>query len=314
VPVDAYTTADVPTVPAAATAADAREALGARPFASATELVVIEDDRLVGLVPIEDLLTAPGGTAVRSLIDDGIPVVRAAAGRALTAHVLGASGVRSLPVVDDDGTFLGLVPATEIVSLLHDEHVEDLARIGGYVAGADRARSAAEESVRKRLAHRLPWLLVGLLGAMASAVLVGAFEEQLNANVLLAFFVPAVVYMADAVGTQTETVLIRGLAAGITPASVLRRELLTGLVTGAIIGVAFLAFALIGWGDPEVAVVVAVALLASCSIATGVAMVLPSIFQGLGLDPAFGSGPLATVVQDLLSIAVYFAAVTVVIR
>ena len=70
---------------------------------------------------------------------------------------------------------------------------------------------------------------------------------------------------------------------------------------------AFLPFALLGWGDERVAVAVSLALLASCSIATIVAMALPWLFQRRGIDPAFGSGPLATVVQDLLSIAVYFA-------
>jgi Divalent cation transporter len=113
--------------------------------------------------------------------------------------------------------------------------------------------------------------------------------------------------MADAVGTQTETALIRALAAGVTVRSVLRRELLTGLVIGIVIGGAFLAFALVGWGDLAVAVAVAlaVAMFASCSIATLVATALPAAFQRLGKDPAFGSGPLATVFQDLLSITVY---------
>ncbi len=70
------------------------------------------------------------------------------------------------------------------------------------------------EPVARRLWHRLPWLGLGLLGAMASAVIVGAFEEEIREEVLLAFFLPAVVYMADAVGTQTETVVIRGMALG----------------------------------------------------------------------------------------------------
>jgi magnesium transporter len=167
--------------------------------------------------------------------------------------------------------------------------------------------------VARRLWHRLPWLLVGLLGAMGAIAIIGGFKGQLEANVLLAFFIPAVVYMADAVGTQTETVLIRALSAGITVRSVLRRELVTGLVMGVVIGAAFLIFALIGWGDADVAAAVALAMLASCSIATVVAMALPALFQRLGLDPAFGCGPLATVLQDLLSIAVYLAIVVAVV-
>jgi Divalent cation transporter len=134
--------------------------------------------------------------------------------------------------------------------------------------------------VTQRLYHRLPWLLLGLVGAMTSALLVGAFEEQLDKKVLLAFFVPAVVYMADAVGTQTETVLIRGLSVGVTVREVALRELLTGAVVGAVVGAAFVPFALVGWGDGEVAAAVALALFASCSIATLVAMALPWLFTG----------------------------------
>jgi magnesium transporter len=153
-------------------------------------------------------------------------------------------------------------------------------------------------------------LLVGLVGAMASAVIVGAFEVQLDKKVLLAFFVPAVVYMADAVGTQTETLLIRGMSAEIDMRTVVKRELLTGVLIGILIGAAFFVFALIGWGDVDVAFAVALALAASCSIATTVATVLPRLLARLGTDPAFGSGPLATIIQDLLSIAVYLAIAT----
>lgn len=142
---------------------------------------------------------------------------------------------------------------------------------------------------------------------MAATAIVGAFERQLEQVVLLAFFIPGVVYMADAVGTQTETVLIRGLSVGVRPGAVVRRELLTGALIGAVIAALFFPFALLGWGEPKVALAVALALFASCSIATLVAMALPSAFQRLGRDPAFGSGPLATVIQDLLSISAYMA-------
>ena len=194
-----------------------------------------------------------------------------------------------------------------MLAFLVAKHDEDLARLGGYIASTKRARQAAEESVGRRLLHRLPWLLVGLGGAMASAVLVGAFEQELREKVLLAFFVPGVVYMADAVGTQTETVLIRGMSVGVPLHRVARRELLTGAVIGLLVAAGFLPLALIAWGDASVVLAVALALLASCSVATVVALSLPALFHQLGRDPAFGSGPLATVIQDLLSIAIYFA-------
>jgi magnesium transporter len=213
----------------------------------------------------------------------------------------------SLAVVDADGRFRGLVPPSRLLAVAVAEHEEDVARLGGFLASTDQARLAAEEPVERRLWHRMPWLLVGLAGAMASAAIVGSFEDELAANVLLAFFLPGVVYMADAVGTQTEAVVIRGIAVGVPLRNVFAREALTGAVMGCMIAAAFLPFAWVVWGSGSVAVAVSLALLATCSIATLVAMALPYALHRLGHDPAFGSGPLATVVQDLLSILVYFA-------
>ena len=120
-----------------------------------------------------------------------------------------------MAVVGEDGRFIGLVPPARLLGVLEQEHEEDLARLGGFLSRSRLAQRAAEETLARRLWHRLPWLLIGLLGAMGSAVIVGWFEDELREQILLALFIPAVVYMADAVGTQTETLVIRGLAAGI---------------------------------------------------------------------------------------------------
>ena len=124
---------------------------------------------------------------------------------------------------------------------------------------------------------------------------------------LLAFFIPAVVYMADAVGTQTEALVIRGISVGVPGRHIVVRELTTGLVIGILLGAAFFPFAYLVWGDARVAGTVALALLGSTATATLVAMALPYGLSRLGRDPAFGAGPLATVIQDLLSIVIYFA-------
>ena len=281
--------------------------LTGRTYEAVGSIVVLAGDRLVGMVPIERLLAADPQSQISALMDRDPPAVAPHTSQEHAAHAMIEHGESSLALVDGEGRFVGLLPAHPMLGVLIDEHEEDLARLGGYLVGSRQARSAAEEAIGQRLVHRLPWLLVGLVGAMASAVLVGAFDDELDANVLLAFFIPGLVYMAAAVGTQTQTVLIRAMAAGVTARAVLRRELLTGLVVGLIIGIAFVVFALIGWGDLEVALAVGVALFASSSLATLVAIALPVAIQRFGRDPAFGSGPLATVVQDLLSIAVYFA-------
>lgn len=276
-------------------------------YESAADVAVLDGKRLVGIVAIEALLAADRDVALEVVMDSDPPVVAPGTDQEVAAWKMVRRGESSLAVVDSDGLFVGLIPAERMLEVLLAEHDEDLARIGGFMAGSGRARRAAEESVGLRLYHRLPWLLIGLIGAMVSALLVGAFEEELNKKVVLAFFVPAVVYMADAVGGQTRVVLIRGLSVEVSIRAVALRELITGAITGLVVGAAFVPFALLGWHDSGVAVAVGLALVASCSISTLVAMALPWIFQRLGADPAFGSGPLATVIQDLLSIAVYLA-------
>lgn len=306
--IGSFAVEDVARVSRTASVGAAREALASGGRGYAGDLAITDDDsRLLGAVPVEALLTARADRPVVELMVPAEPSARPQASSEHLAHRIAHSAARAAWVVDEHDRLLGVVPPDRIAAILVAEHDEDMARLGGYRAHDRSAREAAEEPLGPRLHHRLPWLLIGLAGAMASTLIVSAFEEQLKQVVLLSFFVPAVVYMADSVGTQTETVLIRAMAAGVGVRDVYRRELLTGLTLGLLIAALFFPFAVIGWGDTEVAAAVAAALMASCSIATAVAMALPAAFQRLGRDPAFGSGPLATVVQDLLSIALYFA-------
>ena len=300
----------VPTAREDQSAGEVRQAIVGQSFDATDEIAVLEEGRLRGIVPLRRLLAADAGVSVAGLMDRDPPVLAPGGEQEAAAWAMVRRGHSSVAAVDANGGFAGLIPSHRLIGLLLTAHDEDIARLGGYLASTQRARLAAEEPIARRLWHRLPWLIIGLAGAMASAVIVGAFEEQLDKVVLLAFFLPAVVYMADAVGTQTETVLIRGLSAQVNLKTVVRREIISGLIIGLLIGTAFFPFAVIGWGDEDVALAVSLALFASCSIATTVATVLPRLLQRLGSDPAFGSGPLATIIQDLLSIAVYLAIAT----
>ena len=298
--------ASVPRAHPSTPAGEVREDLVGCSPSGAVDLAVCDGDRFVGLVPFERLLAATPDRPVGELAEP-TAVVDRDVDEELAAARLARNGGRSLAIVDDRGRFIGLVSPRQAVAVLLREHDEDVARLGGFLSRTSQARTAAEEPVHRRLWHRLPWLALGLFGAMASAGIVAAFEEQLSRLVLLAFFVPAVVYMADAVGTQTEALVIRGISVGVPGRAIVFRELSTGLVIGILLGAAFFPFAYLIWGDARVAGTVALALLGSTATATLVAMALPYGINRLGRDPAFGAGPLATVIQDLLSILIYFA-------
>lgn len=309
----AHATSRVPVAPPDRAVDDVLRDLRGQAFDSAAIVAVCVDGRLVGLATLERLLAAPRDAVLGDVMDPDPPVVAPQADPEQAVWRSLQHGESGLAVVGDGRRFLGIIAPNRLISILVDEHAEDLARLGGFLRGAESARAASTESLRRRLWHRLPWLAVGLVGAMISAAIVSAFDTQLAANLLVAFFVPGIVYLADAVGTQTETIAIRGLSAGVGIRHVLGREVLTGLIVGAILGVVMFPVIALVWGDVAVATAVAVAVLAASTIATLVALVLPWLLARVGRDPAFGSGPLATVVQDLLTIVLYFAIVAVVL-
>jgi magnesium transporter len=280
--------------------------LRGRRFDSASVVAVCEDNRLVGLATIERLLAASPDATLADVMDRDPPVVRPDTNQEHAAWQAVRHGEPGLAMVDEDGRFRGLVIGHRLLGVLLARHDRDVALRGGFLGSATAARTAATEKVARRLWHRLPWLLIGLAGAAVSALLVGSFERQLEEQVLLAFFVPGVVYIADAVGTQTEALVIRGLSVGVGVRRIAFRELITGVLVGLVLAVLVLPAVLAGWGDPNVAITVAVALFSAASIATLIAMVLPWAIHKLGKDPAYGAGPLATVIQDLVSIAIYF--------
>jgi len=313
--VDRHATTDVPICRPEATAAEVRRLLVSRRYACAADIAVCteRDGRtlLVGMLTIEEALSAPDDARAEDLMDSDPPAVVRSLDEERAAWKAVQHGESGLAVVGTDGSFRGIVPRGRLLSVLLRAHDEDMARLGGYLASTSSARHASEEPVRERLWHRLPWLLVGLLGAAVAAFIVRGFEAELAADVRLAFFLPGIVYMADAVGTQTEALVIRGMSVGVSLRRVVGSEVLTGVLVGLLLGVIAFGGILVATGQADLAATVAISLLLACTVATAVAMALPAALRRFNKDPAFGSGPLATVIQDLLSLVLYFAVASV---
>jgi magnesium transporter len=174
-------------------------------FDSAVVVAVCVNGRLVGLAPIERLLAAPADAVMAEVMDSDPPAVAPGTDQERAAWLASQRAEPGLAVVDEHGHFQGLIPPHRLAGILLREHDEDLDRLGGFLASTADARTASQETVRRRLWHRMPWLAVGLVGAMASAGLLAGIEDQIASNLAVAYFIPGIVYLADAVGTQTET-------------------------------------------------------------------------------------------------------------
>jgi magnesium transporter len=160
---------------------------------------------------------------------------------------------------------------------------------------------------------RLPWLIVGTMGCMLATALMATFESTLRTDLAVAFFIPGIVYLADAIGTQSEAIAVRGLSFSNTPIpQLLKGELKTGLYLGMALALIVFPFIWLTF-SASLAFAVSVALICASSIATSIGLLLPSILSRLGKDPAYGSGPVATIVQDLLSLLIYLSVISLLI-
>lgn len=276
--------------------------------------VVDADDRLLGTLTAAELLALPDEQPLGRAARRDVPPVAVDADQERVASLAMHHAVASLPVVDREGRLVGVVGPHALMHVLRREHVEDIHRLAGITREVEQARHAIEAPPLRRVRHRLPWLLVGLLGSALATWVVAGFEEALARQPMLAFFVPGLVYLADAIGTQSEAVAVRGLSLShVGLARLVGGELRTGILIGGVLGVLAWPLIWLGFGDPALATAVALALASASLVASVLGLLLPWAIARFGSDPAYGSGPLATIVQDILSLLIYFAFVTAII-
>lgn len=161
---------------------------------------------------------------------------------------------------------------------------------------------------------RLPWLVIGLVGGLSASVIVSKFELSLQENIALAFFIPVIAYMSDAIGTQTETIFIRALTnLQFNITKYVLRELVVGALLGVVLGFLSGVFAYLLSQSLAIGWVVGLSLFLSMTMATTLACLTPIILKKLKNDPAVGSGPFTTALQDVVSLTIYFLVAIVVL-
>ncbi|HIK45754.1 MAG TPA: magnesium transporter [Leptolyngbyaceae cyanobacterium M65_K2018_010] len=280
-------------------------------FDSIEDVYVLDPQgRLVGLARLTDLLALPSQQDLATVMAVDPPRAYPTDDQERVAGLAVDHHLAAVPVTDREGYFLGVVPAPALIAILRREHIEDLHRLAGIQRESNQALRALEAPPQRRTRDRLPWLLVGLLGSILATFIVSRFEQTLESRVAVAFFVPGIVYLADAIGTQTEAIAVRGLSLSQNSIKrLLLGELRTGLMIGLCLGGLSWPLVWLGFRDVYLALAVALAILIAGGVATTVGLLFPWMLYRSGKDPAFGSGPVATIVQDVLSLLIYFVIV-----
>ena len=274
--------------------------------------VVDEDIRLVGVVSLRQLVIAPTSTRIADIMNHDIIYVRADADQEEAARLMARYDLLALPVVDDVGHLLGLITHDDLVRVLEDEATEDIYRLGGVPE-----EQPHDVAIPAALRTRLPWLVLNLGTALASATILSLFESTIARVAALAAFFPIVAGVSGSAGTQTLTVTVRGIALGeLEPRDGLRalgRETLIGLTNGLTVGGLVTVIALVWKGTPALGVIVGVATLLNMLGAALAGVLVPLGMQALKTDPALASPILVTTITDTLGYFMYLGLATLVL-
>jgi magnesium transporter len=303
-----YLVSVVPTARPNQSAANVREQITGRHWDDASHVFVVhDDDRFAGIVEIGALMGAAADASLSELVRTAYNhVVTPDMDREEAASMAIHAGVSALAVCDADGRFIGSVPASALMSVLRDEHLEDLHHMVGILGKSEAARAALMAPPLRRVAFRLPWILIGLAGSTFITAIMAEFEASLSAHIAVAFFIPALVFLTDSIGTQSEIIAVRIFSlADMSLLSLLAEELGTAMIAGLVLSGLALPLIWIVFGNLMLGLVVAIALFFATAVATAIGVLLPWIFNRLGYDPALSSGPIATTFQDGFTLIIY---------
>jgi magnesium transporter len=270
------------------------------PADKAYYLYVIDTDRrLQGTVSIRDLIVSAPKTTLAEITQRDAHAVTTATDQEEVARTLQRYNLLAVPVLDEQGRLEGVSTADDLIDVLQEEATEDMYRMVG-LDEEERVLGPISKSIRRRI----PWLLVNLLTAFAAAAVVAPFEGTISKAASLAVFMPVIAGHAGNTGTQVATLVVRGLALDEVKMSdfgtILRKELVFGLVHGALAGVMTAGLALIISFSPWLGLVVFAALVLNVIAAGMMGAVIPLVLKKWGSDPALASSIWLTTFTDML--------------
>lgn len=285
--------------------------------------VVDEKGRLLNDIKLATLVMAAPATKVQDLEDGQLYSLPATSDREEVVNAFKKYDRVALPVTDSQGVMLGIITVDDVLDVATEEATEDIQKLGGMQAlEAPYMNSPFGEMIRKRAG----WLTVLFVGEMFTATAMSYFEKEIARAVVLALFVPLIISSGGNSGSQATSLIIRSLAVRELELSdwwrVLRREAMSGIVMGAVLGLlGFLRIVLwptraVTYGPHfmMVAVAVAVSLIGVVTFGTICGSMLPFMLRRLKLDPATASAPFVATLVDVTGLLIYFSVATVVLR
>jgi magnesium transporter len=271
--------------------------------------------RVQGVMSLRELLAAPEGSKVSDIAWQEVQTVPITADREEVAQLVREYDLVAVPVVDENGVIQGVVTVDDVIDALVEEHTEDVQRFGGMEA---LDMPYTQIGFFSMIGKRAPWLAALFLSEMLTTTAMGHFQGELEKAVVLALFVPLIISSGGNSGSQATSLIIRSLALGEIKLRdwwrIMLRELPSGLMLGAILGVMGIARILIWqqlglahYPHPNLlALTIGVSLVGVVTFGSLAGSMLPFVLQRLGFDPASASAPFVATLVDVTGLSIYF--------
>lgn len=272
---------------------------------------VVEKRKLCGIVTAEALLTNDGDTQVKELMEENYIFIRTTDDREDAAKLFRKYDLIAIPVLDQEGYIVGIVTFDDAIDVLTEETTEDIHKMAAIASSEE---SYLKTSVLEHARHRILWLLILMFSATITGAIITKYENAFTAIPLLVSFIPMLMDTGGNCGSQSSTLIIRGLAVDELHFSdfftILWKEFRVAIVVGVVLALANGVRIFWVYKNLPMAVVVAASLVVTIVIAKLVGCILPILAKRLRMDPAIMASPLITTIVDTCSIVIYFQIAT----
>ena len=265
--------------------------------------VVDRHDKLMGSLSVTRLALARPNAIIADIMDTETIAVPLNADQEECARLVDRYDLNYLPVVEEDNTLMGIILVEDLVDVLREEDTEDMYRISGL--GQDRLF----DPLRSSISRRLPWLYINLGTTILAALVISLFESTIEKLVILAAFLPVIAGQGGIGGTQTLTLVVRGLALGQIYGDrgrrLLVREVLLGVIHGLLLGVLIGLIGFVWKGNVMLGLILGLAMLGNMVVAGLTGAGIPLLLRRMGLDPAVSSAVFVTTITDILGFLLF---------
>lgn len=262
---------------------------------------------LTGVLSLRELLLYPADRKLKDIMNPRVIAVSADTDQEEVAHLVSRYNILAVPVIDSDNKLIGIITVDDVIDVIREEATEDFLQM----AGAGKDQEILLKSTVDNALTRAPWLFASWIGGIMAAMVISFFEEELQQVLALAAFIPIVMGMGGNIGTQSSTIVVRGIATGRVNMhelwKIVFKETRVGFLLGCFYGLILGIVAYFTYGDPvELGLVVGLSILFAMILAATVGTIVPLVLKKLNIDAAVATGPFVTTSIDILGVVAYF--------